>query len=90
MQGETRRQTVMWAKVLVGVGAVFLVVGACLVVLLSLVPALTPGQNVTWGNGFLGGALCCFMPLALIGGILGVVGGVLWHSNREEPPTGLG
>ncbi len=76
------KQARTWGMILTGVGGVFLLAGLLMWLLMIGTTTISDGESDLVSNIVFGG-LCCFGPPALLGGILAVVGGVLWYTNRE-------
>jgi hypothetical protein len=80
MGNQTNDSTLVLAKLLVGIGVVLLLAGAGAWLGPLLMHPLGRSYPVVEGLTTVG--MLCFGPLALAGGLLAVLGSVLWWSYR--------
>lgn len=81
----SRRNGLILGKVLVGVGAVLLVMG--LAFWLFAMAAFIPGSDNPIEDIGMGG-LCCFGPFGFFGLMAVVVGAILWRTHTTPPGIG--
>ena len=77
------KKPVIWGMSLLGIGLLTLIVGIAVWIVMGVFTSYSPDSELSIFEGVSVSGLCCFGPFAFIGGILAIVGGVLWWTHRH-------
>ena len=80
---EDRKSRVVWGMALLGIGLFMIVTGAIVWAAIGLFGISDAASEISALENLSISGVCCFGPFAFIGGIMSIIGGVLWWTHRH-------
>lgn len=80
---EARKSSVVWGMALLGIGLFLIIFGVIFWVGIGVFGMWEPTSEFSALENLSVSGVCCFGPFAFIGGIMAIIGGVLWWTHRH-------